>query len=134
MVIPRWQADEIEGVVAFIQAHTRSDEEIFCYPEVGNFAFWADRPFVGRFPIGTFSWIYEKWYREMVDDFKEAKPKYVVMTHIGHRTFPAAIYFRHPKNIPKFKEVTQLILDNYVLVKSFESVGIYQRKDSLRGG
>ncbi len=56
------------------------------------------------------------------------------MTHIGHRTFPAAIYFRHPKNIPKFKEVTKLILDNYVLIQSFESVGIYQRKDSLDGG
>ncbi len=134
MTIPRWQADEIEGVVKFIQANTAPDEATFYYPEVGNFAFWADRPFVGRFSIGTFSWIYEKWYKEMVDDFKKAKPKYVIMTHIGHRTFPAAIYFRHPKNIPKFKEVTDLILDNYVLVKSFESVGIYQRKDSLRGG
>ncbi len=57
MVIPRWQADEIEGVVKFIQANTSPEEAIFYYPEVGNFAFWADRPFVGRFSIGTFSWI-----------------------------------------------------------------------------
>lgn len=129
MTVPRWQAEEIEGVVKFLRENTAPEEETFYYPEVGNFAFWADRPFVGRFPIGTFSWIEDRWHRELVNDFKKAKPKYVIMTHLGHRTFPAAIYFRRPKNIPKFKEVTKLITDNYVPVKSFEAVAIYQRKE-----
>lgn len=129
MTIPRWQADEIEGVVAFIQTHTHPDEAIFYYPEVGNFAFWADRPFVGRFPVATFSWMGDEWHRELFDDFKKATPRYVVMTHLGHRTFPEEWYFRNKSNVGKFQEITNLILDNYVLVKSFESVGIYQRKD-----
>lgn len=129
MTLPRWQADEIEGVVGFLKGHTKSGEAVFFFPEVGNFAFWADRPFVGRFAIGTSSWVDERWHQELVAAFKKARPRYVVMTHIGHRTFPAAIYFRYPKNILKFKEVTKLILDNYSPIKSFESVAIYQRKE-----
>lgn len=128
MTVPRWQADEIEGVVAFLKKNTRPDEAIFCFPEVGNFAFWADRPFIGRFAIGTSAWVDERWHQELVDDFKRGSPKYVIMTHVGHRTFPAAIYFRYPKNIRKYKEITKLILDNYTPVKSFESVAIYERK------
>ena len=128
MTVPLWQAEEIEGVVKFIQEHTIPTEPIFCYPEVGNFAFWADRPLVGRFSVGTFAWVQDKWQRELVEDFKKARPKYVIMTHVGHKTFPAAIYFRWPENIRKFKEVTELILNNYTPVKSFESVAIYERK------
>ncbi len=130
-VVPRWQAQEIEGVVGFLEEHTAPNEPVFCYPEVGNFNFWANRPFVGRFPIGTFTWMYEPWYEELRDDFKKAMPHYVVMTHVGHRTFPATWYFRNPDNKRRFDEMTQLILNNYRLVKSFEAVGIYERTTGL---
>ena len=128
MVVPSWQAQEIEGVVKFLQAHTTPGEAIFSFPEVGNFSFWADRPFVGRFPIATFSWMNERWYNELLSDFKNTKPKYVIMTHVGHRTFPEVWYFRNPKNKKYFEEFTNLILANYNLKESFSSVGIYQLK------
>ena len=129
-VVPRWQAEEIDGVVAFLQSHTGPDEAVFCFPEVGNFNFWADRPFVGRFPIATFSWHYQPLHDQMVEDFKKAHPRYVVMTNLGHRTFPAKWYFRVESNVRNFNHVTQLILKNYDPVKSFESVSIYQIKPS----
>jgi hypothetical protein len=130
-VVPQWQKEEIQGVVEFLKANTISDEKVFCYPEVGNFNFWANRPFVGKFPIHTFTWMYEPWYQETLRDFKEAKPKYVVMTHLGHRTFPEVWYFRNPRNKEHFEEMTQLILTNYRMIRSFESVGIYERKKVL---
>ncbi len=128
--VPRWQEEEVRGVVDFLKLHTHSGEKVFCFPEVANFNFWADRPFVGRFPIATYSWFYEPWFQELVSDFKKAKPRYVVMTHVGHRTFPEAWYFRNPRNRERFEFVTDLILKNYEPVKSFESVSIYQIKSS----
>jgi len=131
MVVPLWQADEIEGVTRFLKENTAPDEAVFTFPELGNFNFWADRPFVGRFPIATFSWYQDRWHEELVADFKKAQPRFVVMTNLGHRTFPAALYFRYEKNVRKFNEFTHLILDHYTIVKSFESVSIYKRKENF---
>lgn len=128
-IVPRWQEEEIKGVVEFLKMHTRTDEAVFCFPELGNFNFWADRPFVGRFPIVTFTWMYEPWYQELLADFQKTRPHYVVMTHLGHRTFPQLWYFRNPQNQERFEQMTQLILANYAPVQSFESVAIYERKD-----
>ena len=128
MVVPLWQAEEIEGIVKFIEENTKPSDILFTYPELGNFNFWCDRPFVGRFPIVTFSWVDEKWHGELVSDFIKAKPKYVLMTSLRHRTFPAALYFRYPKNVRMHKEMTQLIFENYKPAKSFTSITIYKRK------
>jgi len=127
-VVPRWQEEEIRGVTEFLKEHTRLDEAVFCYPEVGNFNFWADRPFVGRFPIPTFTWMYGPWQEELWNDLQKAKPHYVVMTHVGHRTFPAQWYFRNLNNKIRFDQITAYILTNYAPVKTFEAVSVYERK------
>ncbi len=126
--VPRWQDEEVRGVTDFLKTHTQPGEKVFCFPEVGNFNFWADRPFVGRFPITTFSWFYEPWYQELLADLQKTAPRYVVMTHVGHRTFPEAWYFRNPRNKVRFEKMSRYILDNYTPVKSFEAVAIYERK------
>ncbi len=128
MVVPVWQAQEMEEIVAFLEKNTKPEEAVFTYPELGNFNFWADRPFVGRFPIATFSWMDERWYEELIADFKKAAPRYVIMTNLGHRTFPAEWYFRNTDNIAKFNTMTKLILDNYRPIKTFESVSLYERR------
>jgi len=128
MVVPVWQAEEMEGIVGFLENNTKPDDIVFTYPELGNFNFWADRPFVGRFPIATFSWMEGAWFEQLVADFKKEDPKYVIMTNIGHRTFPDEWYFRNKTNIVKHKTITELILNNYSVVKSYESVSLYERK------
>ena len=128
MIVPVWQAEEIEGIVGFLEENTKPEETVFTYPELGNFNFWANRPFVGRFPIATFSWMEDAWHKELVSDFKKAAPRYVIMTNLGHRTFPAEWYFRNKTNIKKFNEITELILNNYSVVRSYESVSLYERK------
>jgi len=128
ITVPKWQAEEIKGVVEFLEKNTTPDETVFTYPELGNFNFYADRPFVGRFPIATFTWMYEPWHQELLADFKNSKPKYVVMTNLGHRTFPHVWYFRNPRNKERFDTFTKLILDNYEAVETFASVTIYRLK------
>ena len=128
MVVPAWQAQEMEEIVAFLEKNTKPDEAVFTYPELGNFNFWADRPFVGRFPIATFSWMDERWYEELLADFKKAAPRYVIMTNLGHRTFPKEWYFRNTNNVVKFNTMTELILNDYRPIKTFESVSLYERQ------
>ncbi len=127
-VVPAWQEDEVKKVVTFLKENTAPNETIFSFPEVGNFSFWVDRPFVGRFPIATFSWLKEEWYQELLSDFKKAQPRYVVMTKLGHKTFPASWYFKYPRNSERFNEMTEFILEHYEPVESYESVAIYRRK------
>ena len=128
MVVPTWQADEMEGIVGFLEKNTDPDEAVFTYPELGNFNFWVDRPFVGRFPIVTFSWMDERWYAELVANLTNHLPRYVIMTNPGHRTFPKEWYFRNKANIKKYNDMTQFILDRYEVVQPYESVSLYKRK------
>jgi len=127
MVVPVWQAEEMEGIVGFLQAHTGPDEAVFTFPELGNFNFWADRPFVGRFPIVTFSWMLPSWTKGLKDDFQKAAPSYVIMTNPGHRTFPEEWYFRNKTNIAKFNDMTAMIHEDYSPLKQYESVTLYRR-------
>ncbi|OGX38765.1 MAG: hypothetical protein A3C36_00825 [Omnitrophica WOR_2 bacterium RIFCSPHIGHO2_02_FULL_52_10] len=128
MVVPVWQAEEMEGIVGFLEKNTEPDEAVFTYPELGNFNFWADRPFVGRFPIATFSWMDERWHAELVADLKKNLPRYVVMTNPGHRTFPQEWYFRNKANIKKHDDMTRFILERYEVLRPYESVSLYKRK------
>lgn len=130
MVVPVWQAEEIEAVVGFLQKHTTPNEPVFAYPELGNFNFWADRPLVGRFGVATHSWLREEWHQELLEEFQKVKPRYVIMTNLGHRTFPEKWYFRYPPNKQKFEEFTNLILSHYKKIKQFTSVSIYEIKAS----
>jgi len=128
MIVPAWQADEIEGVVDFIEKNTKPNDPVFTFPELGNYNFWFDRPFVGRFPIVSFSWVDEGWHRELVNDLIRTKPRYAIMTYFRHRVFPAALYFRYEKNRRMYKEVADYISHHYKVVKNFPSLAIYQRK------
>lgn len=129
LTVPAWQAEEFKGVTEFLIKNTASDEAVFAFPEVGNFNFLADRPFIGKFPIATFSWMKEKWEQELYQQLLEAKPRYIVMTKVGHRTFPSTWYFRYEKNKERFARITGFILSNYRIVKTFSSVEVYQLKE-----
>jgi len=128
LVLPGEQADEITEVVRFIQANTKPDEIVFTYAELGTYNFIFDRPFVGRFPVATASWLSPRWHRELMEDLKKAKPRFVVMTNIGDKSFPEKWYFQNKDNVDHFKETTVYILNNYMLVESVGSVGIYRLK------
>jgi len=129
MVVPVWQADDIEQVVRYIEANTVKGEPVLTYPELGNFNYWFDRPFVGRFPIATLSWAIKEWHEEYMNDIFVARPQYAIMTNLRHKTFPWMLYFQFPGNVSKFKELTGYIYDNYKPVMELSSVTIYERKD-----
>ncbi|MFA5088783.1 MAG: hypothetical protein WC552_07100 [Candidatus Omnitrophota bacterium] len=128
LIVPRWQAEELEQVTGFLKDNTSPDEFVFTYPELGDINFLADRPFIGRFPIATFAWLRESWTEELLNDLKRIRPRFVVMTNIGHRTFPEEWYFKNEGNRRYFYQFTDYILQNYKLESAFYSCSIYRLK------
>ncbi|HOD12345.1 MAG TPA: hypothetical protein PKO44_04555 [Candidatus Omnitrophota bacterium] len=126
LVVPRWQEEEMRGVTDFLLRHSRPGERVFTFPELGDYNFLADRPFIGKFPIATFSWIQPSWSEELIKQLQDNSPRYIVMTKLGHRTFPEVWYFRNPENKEYFQRVTSYILAHYKAVQTFDSVEIYQ--------
>lgn len=129
MVVPSLQANELETVVHFIQENTKPGEIVFMYPELGAYSFFIDRPFLGRFPMATFSWLNENWHKELFAQLTTLKPRVAV---VAKSFFPdqEKIYFSREENRKKYDEVMGVIRANYNLVLTAPESYIYVLKPS----
>ncbi|HQP10558.1 MAG TPA: hypothetical protein PKV41_04170 [Candidatus Omnitrophota bacterium] len=126
MTVPAWQAEDIRGVTEYVHRHTELDEPVFMFPELGAYSFIVDRPFVGRFPMVTFSW-FGGWHEELWDSLRESGPRVAVIAK-DPGPFFEKVYFQVPKNEEYYRLVTDYISQNYDLVETTHSLNIYQRK------
>ena len=127
MVVPLRQAEELEAIVDFFSRNTRPDEVVFMYPELGTYSFLIDRPFLGRFPIATFSWFDDTWHKEFVSDLKRVRPRFVVVL----KDFPPdweKVYLAPKQNREKYREVMDIIESEYHLETTTPSSYIYKTK------
>jgi hypothetical protein len=127
MVAPQWQARNLTQLTGFFNEHTAPGEQVFMFPELGMYQFVINRPFVGRFPMVTFSWFQDHWHEEMAEDLKAAAPRFVVISKDPGPTFPQ-VYFRIEKNKQKYDEVMALIARDYVRIGETETLWIYRRR------
>lgn len=127
MIVPSWQADDLEQIDKLIQENTKTGEPIFFFPELGAYHFIVDRPFVGRFPMITFSWFAnDRWHNEFVEDLKESNPRFAILSKELIDAFEN-IYFKVPGNRRRFNEVRDYVDNNFRLISSTPSLHIYQR-------
>src|SRR3989338_3560400 len=68
LTVPSWQARDFVELTQFIHERTSPREPVFIYPEGAAYSFIIDRPFVGRFPMGTFAWFNERSHKEYLRD------------------------------------------------------------------
>ncbi|MFH1846511.1 MAG: hypothetical protein ABH869_03020 [Candidatus Omnitrophota bacterium] len=123
VLVPEFQAEEMEMVTGYIKAVTVSGESVLAFPEHGIYNFLADRPCVGRFGVPTVAYTAPKWRQELVLAVKKEKPRYI-------------IYNRELSNLAKaikstkelLPEVIDYIQKNYIVEKSFGNTDIMRRK------
>lgn len=127
LIIPSDQAKNIQQFITFIQNNTNEGEPIFMFPELGTYNFLVDRPFIGRFPIVTFSWINDQWHKELMNDLRAVQPRYAFIHKDPGITFQKA-YFKVKKNKEKYDEVLNYVHDNYMQVETTEFFYIYKKK------
>ena len=126
VIVPVEQADELEQVGAFIEKNTHPNEALLMYPEYGTYNFLFNRPFVGRFPIPTFSWFNEKWHQEFMSDLKKSPPRYVIFPK-KHPDNWVLVYLTPPKSRKNYVEEMDFIKANYSLDTQTARSYIYKR-------
>ena len=130
MVVPVRQAEELEAIVTFLEEKTKKNEVVFMYPEMGLYNFLADRPFLGRFPMATFSWFNDHWHKELVQQFKNEKPRHVILPQKLTAVWDK-VYFARQENRAKYDEVMSIIHDRYILEAVTPESYIYKIKNDL---
>lgn len=127
-IVPEKQAEELEGVVGYIQENTQMNEPLLAYPERGGmYSYLSGRPFVGRFPTATMSWFSDDWHEEFFMSIVELKPQYVIMPKdLQEEKFK--VYFAYEDNKVKYGQVMSLINAQYSLAASTAASYIYERK------
>ena len=125
--VPIDQADDLEYLMRFIETHTTPQDVVATYPEQGSYNFLADRPYLGRFPLATFSWYSEKWHEEYVRDIKSKKVKYLI---VPKKTTPLweGVYLSPERNRRKYFEVMAIIQSDYVRTDESPLSYIYEPK------
>jgi hypothetical protein len=114
ILLPAEQALELEVVAAFAAGHIKEDEEMFTYPELGTYNFFAGRRFFGKFPISTFSWFNDRWHAEYMAELKASRPKFAIV----QKEIPQYwkdVYLALEANRKKFNDVMDFIHSEYSL-------------------
>ncbi len=130
MIVPAAQAEEFERIIGFLEKNTKPDDTVFMYPELGFYNFLANRPFLGRFPMATFSWLHESWHEELVHDLKTQKPKYIILPQKLSDTWDE-VYFVLQSNHRKYDEMMRLIHRDYDLDTRTPESLIYKRRETV---
>ena len=79
MTIPVWQAQDLEELKAFVDEHVPAHEAVWMYPDLGSLHFILERPWVGRFPMVTLSWMDEAWFNDYMKAIELNPPRYAII-------------------------------------------------------
>jgi hypothetical protein len=127
IIVPAYQAEELEAMMKFLAGYTEKTDVIFTYPELGIYNFFADRPYLGRFPIATFAWMNEKWHEELITQLKSGQVKYLIL----QKEMPPdwyQVYLGPEANRRKYDEAMAVIDSHYVRMGETPASFIYEFK------
>ncbi|MBI3601325.1 MAG: hypothetical protein HY209_00280 [Candidatus Omnitrophica bacterium] len=125
--VPVDQYNDLNQISNFITQKTSPDDVIMMFPELGTYNFLFDRPFLGRFPIVTFTWFNDHWFEEYLGDLKSLKTNYIIV----QKRMPEdwyKVYLGYAPNKIKYQQMLETIHRFYVPVAQTEATWIYQRK------
>ncbi len=127
MIVPVEQAEELEAITRLIEQRTKKEDIVFMYPELGAYSFLVDRPFLGRFPMATFSWFNDRWHEKFLSEFKKTKPQYIIFP----KKLPPrweTVYFGHEANKRKYDDIVNIISADYFLETTTPASYVYKIK------
>ncbi len=126
--VPSGQAEEIEAVVGFLKRHSAPRDIVVLFPELGVYNFLADRPFLGRFPITTFSWFDDRWYEEFLGQLKSGRARYIFVQKQMQEGWKL-VYFAWKPNQHKYDQMISAVQKNYAVSAETPLCYIYARKN-----
>lgn len=125
MTVPQDQANEFIQLEIFLNAHTAISDPVLMYPELATLHFIFNRPYIGRFPLVTLTWLKEEWYQEWIGQLQTVAPRYAVILRDVPDSFKKEMLSTKENRI-KFNAVMNYIKDNYSKISETASYDIYQ--------
>ena len=126
MIIPVWQAKDLEQLKAFVDEHVPAHEAVWMYSELGGLHFILDRPWVGRFPMVTLSWMDEGWFADYAAALERNPPRYAIVNKEKLFYFSTP-FFLVPANRMKHERMMQFLYNHYVIEGQTPNYFIYRR-------
>lgn len=123
--VPRFQAQELDGVTAFLRQHTAPGEVVFGFPEHTIFNFLADRRSPSRFHIAGFASIVPAWRGELLGALEREPPRIAVVGRFLSNE--ARALGRKEELLP---EVREYLRAHYRVVGIFPTVIVLERPRS----
>jgi hypothetical protein len=125
MIIPVWQAKDLEQLKAFVDGHVPAHEAVWMYPELGSLHFILNRPWVGRFPMATLSWMNEGWFADYAAALERNPPRYAIVSKEKQFYFDRA-YFLVSANRIKQERMMQFLYNHYVIETQTPTYFVYR--------
>ncbi len=126
MMIPAWQAKDLEQLKAFVDEHVPAHETVWMYPDLGSLHFILDRPWVGRFPMVILSWMDDGWFTDYETALKRNPPRYAIVDKMELFHFNMSS-FLVPANRIKHERMMQFLHNHYVIETQTPSYFVYRR-------
>jgi len=126
MTIPDWQLRDIELLTRFVDGHVPLHEKVWMYPELGSLNFILHRPWVGRFPVATLSWLNDAWFDEYEKALALNPPRFAIVNKVMPFYFDTT-YFLVPANRNKHERIMQFLSNHYVIENQTPTYFIYRR-------
>ncbi|MDE2222201.1 MAG: hypothetical protein KGK03_03920 [Candidatus Omnitrophica bacterium] len=125
MTVPVWQAKDLEELSRFVNEHVPAHQAIWMYPELGSLNFILMRPWVGRFPVATLSWMDDAWFAEYESVLKSNPPKFAIVNKVMADCFNK-VYFLVPANRVKHESIMRFLNKHYRIVYQTPSYFVYR--------
>ena len=122
IMVPKQQADDMEGVAAYLKNNTRKNEEVLAFPEDSFYNFLAERPAFSRFYVAGLAWTTPQWRAEILSELIKKPPK-IILCSRRISTLAWSIG-RSTEILPL---VVEFIHNNYHIVKKINDVIIYEK-------
>ena len=126
MTIPVWQATDLEQLTRFVDEHVSAHEAVWMYPELGSLHFMLDRPWVGRFPMASLSWMDEGWFADYAAALQQNPPRYAIVNKKMPWYFDTK-YLLVPANRIKHERMMQFLYDHYMIEAQTPTYYVYRR-------
>jgi len=126
MIIPVWQAQDLDELQSFVDQHVPAHEAIWMYPELGSLHFLLNRPWVGRFPMVTLSWMDDQGFADYEATLEQNPPNFAIVKKEKNFYFDKT-YFLVEGNRIKQDHLMQFLSQHYVIKEQTPSYLIYQR-------
>ncbi|MCS5636923.1 MAG: hypothetical protein NZ990_10420 [Myxococcota bacterium] len=106
--VPRWQAEEIEGLTRYLRGELEPEDPLFAYPDLGIFNYFADKPHITRFQIPILAAADKGWSGELMHSLENEPPPVVLL---GTRRSTLSVATRHSGEY--LPEAGDFVRENY---------------------